>query len=96
MCFDTTAEVQLLDGAADPLWVQRRNSRSVVVWNPWQDKGSRLSQFPADGYRGMLCIEAANAGPDARLVEPGQVQRLQTIISRRPPDGMPTAASTTK
>ena len=94
--FDTAVDVQLLDGSAEPLWVQRRNSRSVVVWNPWQDKGTRLSQFPADGYRGMLCIEAANAGPDARLVEPGQVQRLQTIISRRPPDGMPTAASTTK
>jgi hypothetical protein len=34
VCFDTTAEVQLLDGAAGPLWVQRRGSRSVVVWSP--------------------------------------------------------------
>lgn len=83
--FDTAADVQLLDGSAEPLWVQRHGSQSVVIWNPWQDKGARLSQFPAQGYRHMVCIEAANAGPDARLVEPGQVQRLQTIISRQRP-----------
>ncbi|PRB76163.1 D-hexose-6-phosphate mutarotase [Pseudomonas sp. MYb185] len=84
--FDTAADVQLIDASAEPLWVQRRNSQSVVVWNPWQEKGARLSQFPAEGYRSMVCIEAANAGPDARLLEPGQVQRLQTIISRHPPE----------
>lgn len=96
--FDTTADVQLLDGSGEPLWVQRRNSQSVVVWNPWQTKGARLSQFPADGYRSMVCIEAANAGPDARLVEAGQTHWLQTIISRYPPVSVDplTAASTTK
>src|SRR5690606_7298201 len=83
--FDTTADVQLLDGSGEPLWVQRRNSQAVVVWNPWQAKGARLYQFPADGYRGMVCIEAAEAGPDARLGEAGQTHWLQTIISRHSP-----------
>lgn len=80
--FDTDAEVQLSDGAGPPLLVQRGGSESVVIWNPWIDKSKRLSQFPVDGYRGMVCIEAANAGPDARVLQPGQCHVLSTTISR--------------
>ena len=80
--FDTDAEMQLSDGAGPPLLVQRGGSESVVIWNPWIDKSKRLSQFPVDGYRGMVCIEAANAGPDARVLQPGQCHVLSTTISR--------------
>lgn len=75
------AEVQLRAGD-DELRVRRQGSESVVIWNPWQDKSSRLSQFPADGYRTMVCIEAANAGPDGRTLEPGSTHTLSTVISR--------------
>jgi len=70
-----------LHTAAHAVSVERSGSESVVVWNPWQGKSQRLSEFPADGYLGMLCIEAANAGPDARWLEPGQSHALGTRIS---------------
>jgi len=77
--YGTSAAVQLHD-AAHPVVVERQGSESVVVWNPWQAKSLRLSEFPANGYLGMLCIEAANAGPDARLLQPGESHTLGTRI----------------
>lgn len=29
----------------------------VVVWNPWIEKSKKLSDFPNDGYKSMVCIE---------------------------------------
>lgn len=36
------------------------NSLSAVVWNPWIDKSKKLSQFTAEDYTSMYCIESAN------------------------------------
>lgn len=66
----------------DHLRVSRAGSESVVVWNPWQAKAVRLSQFPPDGYRTMVCVEAANAGPDGRVLAPGESHTLATRIGR--------------
>lgn len=74
--------VQLHDGSKVFIQVSREGSQSVVVWNPWIDKSARLSQFPPDGYLGMVCIEAANAGPDGRVLEPGESHTLCTEIKR--------------
>lgn len=79
--FDHGADLQLHSGT-DVLHIRREGSHSVVIWNPWLEKSSRLSQFPDDGYRTMVCIEAANAGPDGRTLEPGSTHTLKTVISR--------------
>ncbi|WP_409524981.1 D-hexose-6-phosphate mutarotase [Nitrincola sp. MINF-07-Sa-05] len=60
--------------------IDREGSSSLVVWNPGPKKSSVLSQFPADGYRRMICVEAANAGPDRRLLAPGETHILTTTI----------------
>ncbi len=33
--------------------------RDTVVWNPWAERCAALPDMPDDGYRRMLCIEAA-------------------------------------
>ena len=53
----------------DPGWGRRihldsSGSRSAVLWNPWIDKAKRLSQFAAEAWQGMLCIETANVMED--------------------------------
>lgn len=50
----------------------RIGSRSVVIWNPWQEKASQLSHFFEPEYRKMFCVETANALEDSRLVKPGR------------------------
>lgn len=74
--------VQLEDGSEHYLVVRRHGSNSVVVWNPWTEKSRRLGQFPPDGYKTMVCIEAANAAADRRVLAPGESHRLQTEIVR--------------
>ncbi|WP_168927394.1 D-hexose-6-phosphate mutarotase [Nitrincola alkalilacustris] len=62
--------------------ITREGSSSLVVWNPGHEKSKTLSQFPADGYRRMICVEAANAGQDKRLLAPGEVHTLATRLRR--------------
>ena len=54
-------------------------SDQVVVWNPWSEKAKALD-MPADGYKTMLCIEAANIEP-ALSIATGSSHTLATRIS---------------
>ncbi len=60
--------------------VQKQGSRSTVVWNPWADKGQKLGDMGNDGFRRMLCIEAANAIDNTVTVAPQATHRMSTII----------------
>ncbi|WLD57731.1 D-hexose-6-phosphate mutarotase [Salinispirillum sp. LH 10-3-1] len=64
--------------------ITRNGCSALVVWNPGADKGATLSQFPTDGHQHMLCIEAANAGPDKRLLAPWESHTLSTTIGYEP------------
>ena len=70
----------------DPQWqrrlrISRSGSASVVVWNPWQDKAARLADLPDDGWQDFVCIEAANAGEDSRLLAAGASHSLCCRLS---------------
>ena len=70
----------------DPLWQRRlclesQGSRSAILWNPWQDKAQRLSQFPAQAWQQMLCIETANVWDDCLHLAPGAQHSLQLRLS---------------
>lgn len=73
----------------DPQWqrrihLQTEGSRSAIVWNPWIDKASRLSQFASDAWQRMLCIETANVLEDAVQLLPGQTTRLGISLWSEP------------
>lgn len=61
--------------------VAKTGSRSTVLWNPWIEKSARLGDMGADGYRHMLCVEAANAGNDKVTLAHGERHRLMTELS---------------
>ncbi len=62
------------DGLADDgacLDLTMNGFEDAVVWNPGPQKAAQLNDLPRNGYRQMVCIEAARIGRPVTL-EPGQ------------------------
>ena len=79
---DTQDDVVIIDQAGErDIRVSRAGSRSVVIWNPWIKKSSGMADFHKEGYQQMVCVEAANAGDDTVLLEPGESHTLSTTIA---------------
>ena len=79
--FDTLSTCRLVDNGFDrEILVEKRGSKSTVVWNPWIDKARRMSDFGDEEYQSMVCIETANAGPDLITLNPGGQHILGTTI----------------
>jgi len=53
--------VEIIDAAwGRTLAVTSPESASTVIWNPGLEHGKKLSCFPTDAYRGMVCVENGN------------------------------------
>lgn len=62
--------LHLKDGARTLEIVQSASCTETVVWNPGAALCATLADLPADGYRHMLCVEAARID-EAVLLAPG-------------------------
>ncbi|EAR10525.1 D-hexose-6-phosphate mutarotase [Reinekea blandensis] len=69
---DSGEAIALIEAGQPRFKLSRIGSRSVILWNPWIEKAKTLSHFNEEEYRQMICIEAANATEDSRLVKPRQ------------------------
>ncbi|EDZ63367.1 aldose 1-epimerase [Sulfurimonas gotlandica GD1] len=76
---EVNSEVLLVDRDRT-IHIQNEGSSSVVVWNPWIEKGKRMSAMRDDAYNDFVCIESANAFEDFRLIEPGESHTLKATI----------------
>jgi len=63
------------------LRVDKRNSRSTIVWNPWIEGSPRLAEFADEDWAHMLCVESGNVGPDAVQLAPGATHTLSLRVS---------------
>lgn len=55
----TRGVLRLQDGCSGLLLAQSDSWAQTVVWNPGAEKGAALTDMPVDGFRHMLCVEAA-------------------------------------
>lgn len=62
---------QVLQAGNLSLGIQTQGFPDVVVWNPWVDQCATIADMPVDGWRHMLCVEAAVVEAPA-LVPPGE------------------------
>jgi glucose-6-phosphate 1-epimerase len=62
------------------LLVEHTGGDSVVVWNPWVETCKNMSDMTDDGYKTMICVEAAQPETSIQL-EPQQSHTLYTRIS---------------
>jgi glucose-6-phosphate 1-epimerase len=82
--YQTPPRIELQDnGLQRAIQIESKDSRSAIVWNPWTEKAARLSQFAAQDYRTMLCIETARAWTDFLLLEPTASHESLVRLSQR-------------
>jgi glucose-6-phosphate 1-epimerase len=58
-------------------------SNSTVVWNPWAERAREMPDMGDDEWRGMVCVEPANVGADARTLGPGESHTMRATIETR-------------
>jgi len=58
---DTTHAVEIFDPVLRrKIRIEKENSRSTVVWNPWSTAAKPMSDLGDEEWRGMACVEASN------------------------------------
>lgn len=62
---------QLLNAGNLSLGIQSQGFPDVVIWNPWVELCAGLKDMPPDGWRHMLCVEAAAVRKPV-IVPPGE------------------------
>jgi glucose-6-phosphate 1-epimerase len=53
----------------------------VVVWNPWVERSAAIADLPDDGFRRMLCVEAAATREPVRVPAGETWWGRQTLVA---------------
>jgi glucose-6-phosphate 1-epimerase len=79
---DTTAPVDILDEKLRrKIRVEKENSASTVVWNPWITKAQQMPDFGNEEYQRMVCVESGNVGKNKITLAPGKSASLKVKLS---------------
>jgi glucose-6-phosphate 1-epimerase len=62
------------------LTVEKENSVSTVVWNPWINKARAMADFGDEEWPNMICVETANVGDGAVRLDAAQVHRMRARL----------------
>jgi glucose-6-phosphate 1-epimerase len=78
---DTTHPVEIIDPILRRrIRLEKQESRTTVVWNPWSTGAQSLADLGDDEWRTMGCVEASNIRAFAVDLEPGEQHRMRTLI----------------
>ncbi|WP_153147881.1 D-hexose-6-phosphate mutarotase [Dechloromonas sp. H13] len=72
---------QLLKAGNLSLGIQSQGFPDVVVWNPWVERCAALADMAPDGWRHMLCVEAAIASQPVTLPPGEEWYGRQTLVA---------------
>ncbi len=82
---NTQSAAELIDPVLRrTLRTEKENSRTTVVWNPWQQGAAALSDLGADEWQQMTCVEASNILSAAVSLQPRQEHTLRATLSIAP------------
>jgi D-hexose-6-phosphate mutarotase len=77
----TEAPVEILDPVLRRrIRLEKQNSQTTVVWNPWQEGASALADMGNEEWRQMACVEASNILSEAITLMPGEIHTLTAAI----------------
>jgi glucose-6-phosphate 1-epimerase len=79
---NTQNEVDLLDANKKRrIRLQKENSLTTVVWNPWSEGAARLHDLGDGEWRQFLCVEASNILDAAIHLAPGEEHRMAAVLT---------------
>jgi len=70
----------LLEAGNLSLGIQQEGFPDVVVWNPWVERCATMPDMAPQGWRHMLCVEAAVAGQPVTVAAGEQWTGRQTLV----------------
>lgn len=80
---NTTGPVEILDPRLGRrVHIEKQNSASTVVWNPWIGKSRQMPDFGDEEYERMICVESGNIGVNSITLPPGGSSALVVKLSR--------------
>ena len=80
--FNTESTCVLHDPAGGRrIVVAKSNSRTTVVWNPWQELTATMADMEPDAWLHMTAIETANVGEDAVTLQAGDTHAMRAHVS---------------
>ncbi len=74
-----SASKAIIHDANRNITIDKSGSKITVVWNPGEELAMKMPDL-LDGYKNMLCVEAANSLDDTITIQPGQQHTLSTIL----------------
>ena len=63
--------------------VEKFNSQSTVVWNPWTTQ-KLPDDFDPPEYKQMVCVESGNVKQNKISLEPGKSAALKVVLRSQP------------
>jgi glucose-6-phosphate 1-epimerase len=81
---NTTSPVEIRDDAFQrKIRVEKWNSKSSVVWNPWTTQ-KMPDDFNSANHKNMVCVESGNIKENKIPLAPGQTANLKVTLSSAP------------
>jgi D-hexose-6-phosphate mutarotase len=79
-----TASVEIHDEKLQrKIRVEKFNSKSTVVWNPWTTQKLPDDFDPAE-HKHMVCVESGNVKQNKIFLAPGKTSALKVILTSTP------------
>jgi glucose-6-phosphate 1-epimerase len=85
---NTAATCVIHDAAAKRrIIIEKRNSNTTVVWNPWESGAQKLADLDPTEWHEFVAVETVNAAEDTITLSPGASHTMTAHISV---EGVPT------
>lgn len=79
---NSTAPIEIHDRSLQrTIRIEKENSRSTVVWNPWSEKAREIVDFGPEDYLHMLCVESGNVKEFGIQLAPGETSLFRAQLS---------------
>jgi glucose-6-phosphate 1-epimerase len=79
---NTTSALELIDPVLRrQIHIEKKNSLSTVVWNPWREGAAKLADLGDEEWRAMTCVEGSNILSCAVSLAPGEVHTLTVAMT---------------